>query len=157
MNKMHLNCSSISWSCNFYEWWQPFPASVADRKKLVSMSTNRNLEERWMTSTVVSLRKIWTAFKAKVMTKNGWKSKDFGFVSFKGTEDEQRVVNEMTRKELHEKQLCLLNSKGNKRHNSGARLNIRSRAESPDNSISPFMNKTLMMVLVRNISRKYLR
>eukprot|EP00069_Balaena_mysticetus_P009773 bmy_20349T0 len=37
------------------------------------------------------------------------KSKDFGFVSFKGTKVTQTVVDEMDRKELNEKQFCLLN------------------------------------------------
>ena len=43
------------------------------------------------------------------MTKNSGKSKGFGFVSFKGTKDAQRVVDETNRKELNDKQLCLLN------------------------------------------------
>ena len=61
------------------------------------------------------------------MGKKSGKSKDFGFASFKGTKVTQRVVDEMVRKELNEKQFCLLNliRKWNRRQHSSEKLSVK--------------------------------
>lgn len=81
---------------------------------------------------------------------------DSGFVSFKGTKDTQRVVDEMNTKEFNENQfyVCYAIKKWNKRGNSSARLSIGSRLKSLDNRILTFMSK-ILMTLIRSISRKH--
>lgn len=77
---------------------------------------------------------------------------DSGFVSFKGTKDTQRVVDEMNTKEVN---VYYIIKKWNKRENSNVRLSIRSRLKPLDNRILTFMSEILMMTLMKRSSRKY--
>lgn len=77
---------------------------------------------------------------------------DSGFVSFKGTRDTQRVVDEMNTKEFN---VYYIIKKWNKRENSSVRLSIRSRLKPLNNRIFTFMSKILTMRWMRRSSRKY--
>lgn len=63
----------------------------------------------------------------KVKTKKSRKSKELGFVSSERAKDAQRARDAMGRKELNEKQMCLLNliKKWNRRQYSSEKLSVK--------------------------------